>query len=122
VVKINFDFKIILIIITNYSHHYYKVTSVVYSKCLSNAMEPAEIAVLLTNLSITEIVKMLLRTLIVMCALVTNESAVSEFNNALRQLPHFLSNETLITTAFPVSATNSEDVWHGMVALFIVLQ
>ena len=27
---------------------------------------------------------MLLRTLIVICALVTNESAVSEFNNALR--------------------------------------
>ena len=45
---------------------------------------PPEIAVLITNLKITEIVKLLLRTLIVMCALVTNESAVSEFNNALR--------------------------------------
>ena len=52
---------------------------------LSNAMEPPEIAVLLTNLKITEIVKLLLRTLTVMCALVTNKSAVSEFNNALRQ-------------------------------------
>ena len=51
---------------------------------LSNAIEPPEIAVLLTNFKITEIVKLLLRTLIVMCALVTNESAVSEFNNALR--------------------------------------
>jgi len=35
-------------------------------------MESPEIAVLLTNLKITEIVKLPLRTLIVMCALVTN--------------------------------------------------
>ena len=79
-----------------------EVISVVYSKLtidhmtlFVNAMEPPEIAVLLTNLKVTEIVWLLLRILIVMCALATNESAVSEFSNALRIYNDYISYVTL---------------------------
>lgn len=49
---------------------------------LINAVAPPEIAVLFTNFRIAENVKYLLR--IIMCALVSNESAVSDFNDDLR--------------------------------------